>query len=192
MKKFAVSLLFCGVSAFAGSVSYYTTGAFSGTDLSGSNLVNGGATISYQGSGSAATPTTVTANPTTGINLGQITVADPTDVTGTFGGTDKFTLTIWQTAPTGGSGSSSSSITGTVTGTSNNIVVTFSPTVLTIGGDTYTVPASELLIAPNSNTNTSGVTTLQGTVTSPEPATLGMLGASLIGLGIAVRRRRAA
>ncbi len=124
MKKFAVALLFCGVSAFATNVSYYTTGAFTGVDLSGSNLVNGGAGISYQAAGSSVSPISVTANPITGINLGQITVADPTDVVGNFGGNDTFTLTIWQTAPAGGSGMSSSSITGSVTGTSNNITVT--------------------------------------------------------------------
>lgn len=187
MKKFAAALLFCGVSAFAGNVTYYTTGAFTGTDLSGSNLVNGGATISY----TAQSSTTVGANPVTGVNLGYFTVSDPTNVAGTFSG-DTFTLSIFQTAPTGGSGQSSTTLTGTVSGNSNSIMVSFSPTVLSIGGSIYNVNASQILIAPNTNAGTPGVTTLQGTVTTPEPATLGMLGASLFGLGIAFRRRRAA
>jgi len=183
MKKLAVALLFCGVSAFAASVTYQTSGVFSGPDAMAGGLGNGSATITYTPQAS------ITVNAPTGINIGAI---DVTGGTGTFTN-DSFTLTITQTSPSSGSGSTSSTISGTVSGNSNNIILTFSPTSMVIGGDLYTLQSSSyFLVAPNTNTNTPGVTSLQANVIAPEPASLGLLGASLIGLGVAFRRRMAA
>ena len=50
----------------------------------------------------------------------------------------------------------------------------------------YTLQSTYFLVAPNTN---GGATTLQASVNTPEPASLGLLGASLAGLGLAFRRR---
>jgi len=177
MKKLALALLFCGVSAFAGSVTYSTSGAFSGTDASGSGLANGSATITYNPQSS------ITVSTPTGINIGSLVVAGGS---GTFSG-DTFALTIWQTSPSTGNSTTSTTISGSVSGNSNNILVSFSPASFSIGSITYTLQNSTyFLVAPNTN---SGVTSLQANVVAPEPASLGLIGASLMGLGMAFRRR---
>lgn len=173
MKKFAVALLFCGVSAFAATISYTTTGVFT---LSGTGTETaGGSTISFTGaSGTIGLPTYTSLGTFTESSLG----------TGTF--SDTFTLTV----SSGGTGSFSTAISGTVTGNSSGILVSFNPTSQVIGGDLWTLsPASFGL---NNPTVLAGQTSIQAFVSAPEPASLGLLGASLAGLGIAFRRRRAA
>ncbi len=92
MKKLAVALLFCGVSAFAATVNYSTAGVFTST---GTNTVtNNGVTISFAGA-----PATQANAAGTFTNVGVFTTTDPGGTVGTF--TDMFTLTITQTQPVG-------------------------------------------------------------------------------------------
>jgi hypothetical protein len=180
MKKQLITLLFCGVSAFATPVTYSTSATLSGPDLSGSSLANGGATITFTDQASTGV------NAPTNISLGFFTVSGGT---GTFSG-DSILLTITQTVPSSGSASSSSTISGAVTSTSNGIDVTFSPTTVHIGSATYNLLANYFLVAPNTN---GGVTSVEANVavptTAPEPASLALIGSSLIGIGAVLRRR---
>ncbi len=188
MKKFALAFLICSASAFATSVTYSTSAVFSGPDYStsvppcpaGSSncLANGSATIIFK-----PEATTSVSSPTN-ISLGDITVAGGS---GTFSG-DSIVLTITQTVPLpGGSASSSSSVSGSITSTSDGIDLTFTPTHFSIGGVAYIIQNNYFLVAPNTN---AGDTSLQASVGSPEPVTLGLVGASLLGLGVMARVRR--
>jgi hypothetical protein len=204
MKKLAVSLLFCSAAAFATNVTYSTAGQFnSSADGSGpcsvtsptsidasltgtyNGICLGGVTIFYVPQGSVA----VTAP--TNANFGTFYVTDnSTSPASAFSG-DLFSLTFSQTVPSVGSQTSTSPVTGTITTTSDGIVLSFTPTTEVIGGVSYTVNGPYYLPTP-SNT-TSGKLTIQGFITPPtsvpEPATLSLLGASLLGVGLMFRRR---
>ena len=180
MKKLALAFLLCSVAAFATTVTYSTSGVFgnSGTNTS----TAGGATLTFGGI------TNDTVDATTFSSLGTITVSGTSP--GTF--SDTFALTITQSVPSVGSGSSSSTVAGMITGTSSGIELVFAPPDVTIGSGDGTITYRFLngsygLAPPNSN---GGVTSLQvAIVAMPEPASLGLIGVSLLGLGILVRRR---
>ena len=181
MKKLALSLMFCASAAFATTVTYTTAGVFtnSGTNTS----TAGGATLTFAG---ITTPDS--ADAPTFSSLGTITVSGTSP--GIF--SDTFTLTITQTVPSSGTGSSSSSVSGLITGSSSGINLVFVPADVIIGSGATAVDYRFLngsygLAPPNSN---GGVTSLQVQILAlPEPATLGLMGMSLLGLGVLVRRR---
>jgi hypothetical protein len=114
---------------------------------------------------------------------------------GTF--TDNFVLSITQSVPWLGSGSSSTTVIGTITGNSSTIALTFAPSAVNIGGVVYTfTPPNYGLNNPAAN---NGDTTIEAFINdatrsitqSPEPGSLGVLGGSLFGFGLIIRRRRA-
>jgi hypothetical protein len=175
MKKLALALLLCGASAFATTVSYSTSAVLSGPDASGLGLSNGSAVLSYTGTSASVTSPS-------NINIGSITLSG----TGTFTN-DTILLTITQTVPSGGSQSSSSTISGAVSSTSSGVNITFAPTVFSIGSSNYTLQSTYFLVAPNTN---NGITSLQASVTTtPEPGTTALLGAGLSVAGLVLRRR---
>jgi hypothetical protein len=179
MKKIAIALLICSASAFAGTVDYTTTGEF--LSDSGTSVTLGDATIKFEGTvGSVSTPTFS--------SLGTFVV------TGNVGATfsDSFTLTIDQTVPSVGNQTSSTTIAGTITGNSSTILLTFVPSAVTIGSgaSTATYTFSPDVYGLNNPSVNSGDTTIEAYITSsPEPASIGLLGGSLLGLGFMIRRR---
>jgi hypothetical protein len=176
MKKLALALLFCGAAAFADSVTYTTAGTF--TSNGTNSITVGGATITYEG---VMSPETV--NAPTFTNVGTFVI---TGGTGTF--SDAFTLTISETVPTSGSQAVSSPISGEITSNSSGIELSFTPSTFSIGEATWMLYSTPL----NNPSVDGGDTTVQAFVSvAPEPGSLGLVGAALVGIGAAFRRRMA-
>jgi hypothetical protein len=164
-------------------VTYSTSGVISS---SGTNTVsNGGMTITFAG-----LPSTTTADPSN-ISFGDFVSSGTTS--GTFGG--NFTLNVFQTVPSGGSGTFVGSFGGTI---QSNGSLTYwvpnQPTTFNIGISTYELfthgtaaGAGYALVAPNNN---NGKTTVEGFVSTPEPSSMALLGTGLIGLVPMIRRKR--
>jgi hypothetical protein len=191
--------------SFATTVTYSTTGAFSG----GSNVFTGadGLTITYND----LTDASVTEPFPTNAQFGSFDVTGPASTTQTV--STHFSLTIAQSSPTPGTETLTDTFSGTIKKTSSSIVLNFTggsgdggAPVLVVGGDpvdgataymfdlggvTYWVDRRTPI---NPSTTGGGVSTINGAISAPgvpEPSLLGLSSLGFLGLvGMAIRRRK--
>jgi hypothetical protein len=201
-----VAVLMMAGSASANSITYSTAGTgtgFNGTTaltITGSFGATSTLTLTPNAGGTSGTPSN--------IDLGdlELTCAGCSTQALGFGALySAFTLDIQVTDTTDGAkgtfvGTSSG---GSVYSDVSNIQISWAPLQIgpgtsgastgNFGNTDFTIQSPTLIVAPNSGTP-PGDTTIQGTVNTftssgtPEPATMGLMGGALIGLGLLGKR----
>ena len=201
---FAVVAL--AASANAANITFNTnapgTGFNSGATLSLGSSSGASATLQFTPDGDTTTGTP------SNVNLGEFTLACITCTTqqggvGSFFNAFTIDLVITDVTDGGAQGKFIGTSTGgTVFSDVSQLTVNWAPLVLgpgtfnasvgDFGSTIFTTTAFTAIVAPNSGTSLpDGVSTVQGQVsTIPEPTTVGLVGLSLLGLGL-LRRKSA-
>ena len=178
------------------TVSYTTAGAFTGTGCAGTSCTEGTFTLSFVGN---VGPNAYLSG--SQIDLGSFQVqcnnAPATCPMATIPGGTTFTLTITQSAPTGGTGSFTGTVSGQVAFNPDFSSLVWTPTTssLVIGGVTYSLTIDNSgniqIPGPTLTSQNPNVTQVKGHVdVTPEPSTVALMATGIVGLVPLARRRR--
>jgi hypothetical protein len=195
----SVAVAFGSLSVAAQSVTFSTTGAFSGGGCTATSCAFGGFTLSFLPVGSN------TALNGSLVDLGSFNTQCVTCTPGVMQSLPAgvlFTLTINQTAPSAGSGSFAGSVTGSLAfnPSFSNLIWTPLPTSLTLG--TPGLTGSYAIVLDNTgnfnieapgaqNPNETVVKAfVNSTTTTPEPSSVAFVATGIFGLVPVIRRRR--
>jgi hypothetical protein len=196
---FGLALLSMGANASAITVTYTTEG---------SQFTTGSPILNSTG-GAAATltfnPTSNTVDPPSNINYGIFSLLCESCTNREQGGGAVFagfTFDLLVTVEDGAQGQfRGTSLGGTVFTDASTITINFVPLFLGPGEENaldgnfgpirFTIQGLTPIVAPNSG-NDPGETTVEGTIVDgsvPEPGTMALFGAGLLGMGIVLRKR---
>lgn len=192
----AATIALGALPALSQTVTYTTTGSFSGASCAGTptNCNFGSFTLTYQGGGGSFLNGSL-------VDLGQFMIQC---TTASCGMTDlpagtTFTLTINQTAPSGGSGSfTQQTFTGSVAFNPDFSSLKWTPTQgsVTIGLTTYTLVTDNTgginIAGPSSSSGQNPNTTVVKAFVNvtPEPSSIALMATGIVGLVPLARRRR--
>ena len=186
----------------AQTVTYQTSGAFSGGGCTTLSCTFGGFTLTYQNS---AIVTAVA--PVGNVDMGSFFLACTgcsAATTASFPGGVTFTLTVNQTTPTVQSGNFGTTGPVTATGTimfnpaSGALTWTPNTTSLTLGDVTYQLVTDNTgkigIVLPTANAgenpNQTSIKANLSVTTTPEPSTVALMATGMFGLIPVIRRRR--
>jgi Tfp pilus assembly protein PilX len=149
-------------------VKFYTQGAFTGGTLSSTavnnyNIGGGKATITFTGQSSSMTPMTINSSGTT--TLGSFTISGLNGNNLAIPSGETFQLAIVQTAPWAMTLSINCTLSGTISNSGGNLVITFTTLGNSLQGALYSRTQTSYNLP-------SGTTSIPVTVTAPEPIRL--------------------
>jgi hypothetical protein len=193
----AAAMAIGATPALSQNISYTTTGAFTGTGCSGTTCTEGVYTLSYVGNPG---PTNYLSG--SQVDLGSFSIGCGSNTCSSFTlpGGISFMLTITQTSPSGGTGTFTGTVAGTVQANPDFSSLFWTPTTTTmsIGNVQYrlvtdAINVGQILIpgptgAPGANN--PNVTQVKALVTVPEPSTVALMATGFVGLVPVFRRRR--
>jgi PEP-CTERM motif len=201
-----VAIFMMAASASATNITYNTVTGTGFNGVPGTLTLNSTSGVAAQLT-YATQSTTVNASPTAAITLGNFTLTCLSCTGSTFAFFPAFTFQLQdnETSPFSATGVfGGSAVASFIFSNSGSIAINWLPLTLGPGtanasggtdfGTTSFSITSPTVIGPNTN---GGVSSVLGTATSsavnpvPEPATLGLVGCSLLGLGM-LRRKRSA